>query len=65
MPRARAGSRPAGAEVLDQKRFLTPEGAWTAGADIVILGRPVTAASDRIASLQAVTAKMQEARSDA
>lgn len=40
------GSRPAGSDVNDQKRFMTPGDARRAGADILILGRPVTAAAD-------------------
>lgn len=40
------GSRPTGSAAGDQKRFLTPEAARAAGADILILGRPVTHAPD-------------------
>ena len=40
------GSRPAGSDVNDQKRFMTPPDARAAGADILILGRPVTHAAD-------------------
>jgi orotidine-5'-phosphate decarboxylase len=55
------GSRPAGSEVHDQKRFLTPGEARRQGADIVILGRPVTAAADPAAAARAVLAEVQPA----
>jgi orotidine-5'-phosphate decarboxylase len=38
------GIRPAGAEVQDQKRILTPKDAILAGADYLVVGRPVSAA---------------------
>src|SRR2546423_1292409 len=40
------GIRPAGAEAGDQKRFTTPRDAIDAGADYLVIGRPITAASD-------------------
>ena len=52
------GSRPAGSDVQDQKRFMTPSAARTAGADILILGRPVTAAADPAAAARAVAAEL-------
>jgi orotidine-5'-phosphate decarboxylase len=38
------GIRPAGAEVQDQKRILTPKDAIRDGSDYIVVGRPVTAA---------------------
>ncbi len=52
------GSRPAGAALNDQKRFMTPEAARAAGADILILGRPVTHAADPREACKAVAAAL-------
>ena len=40
------GVRPAGADAGDQKRIATPEQAIADGADVVVIGRPITAAAD-------------------
>lgn len=40
------GVRPAGANVNDQKRVATPEQALADGADLLVIGRPITAAPD-------------------
>lgn len=52
------GSRPAGSDVNDQKRFMTPGAARAAGADILILGRPVTAATDPAEAARLVAASL-------
>ena len=36
------GVRPTGAELGDQKRVMTPKGAVTAGANYLVIGRPIT-----------------------
>lgn len=41
------GIRPPGARVDDQARASTPRAALRLGADLLVVGRPVTAASDR------------------
>ena len=41
------GIRPAWAESGDQKRVMTPRDALNAGADYLVIGRPITAAPDR------------------
>jgi orotidine-5'-phosphate decarboxylase len=40
------GIRPAGAALGDQARTMTPEAAIAAGADYIVVGRPVTGAPD-------------------
>ena len=40
------GIRPSWATADDQKRVLTPAGAMARGADFVIIGRPITRATD-------------------
>ena len=40
------GVRPAGGEVGDQKRVVTPRQALDSGASILVIGRPITGAAD-------------------
>jgi len=51
------GVRPRGAERADQARVATPEEALAAGANYVVMGRPVTGAADpgAVASVLAAT----------
>lgn len=53
------GVRPAGAEVGDQKRVMTPGQARAAGADMVVVGRPVRDASDPLAAAKAIAEELQ------
>jgi len=55
------GIRPAGSDTFDQKRIATPAAALAAGADILVVGRPLTAASDPDAALEALVAEIQSA----
>ena len=48
------GIRPADAATGDQKRVMTPRAALDAGASILVIGRPVTAAEDPAAALRAI-----------
>ena len=48
------GVRPAGSAIGDQKRVTTPCEAVTAGANYIVIGRPITAAPDPAAALRAV-----------
>ena len=48
------GIRPAFAAQGDQKRIMTPSDAMAAGSDFLVIGRPITAAEDPMAALQAV-----------
>jgi len=50
------GIRPAGAAANDQKRAMTPAEALRAGADYLVIGRPITAASDPRAALEQIAA---------
>jgi orotidine-5'-phosphate decarboxylase len=45
------GVRPAGAAVGDQKRVMTPGEAIAAGADYLVIGRPITGAADPLQAL--------------
>jgi len=42
------GIRPTGAPVHDQARTATPQDAFDAGADLLVIGRAVTAAPDPV-----------------
>lgn len=46
------GIRPAGSQGDDQRRVLTPIQALRAGADYLVVGRPITRAPDPVAALQ-------------
>jgi orotidine-5'-phosphate decarboxylase len=48
------GIRPAGSEAGDQKRFATPREAIEAGADYLVIGRPITAAPDPRAAVERI-----------
>ena len=40
------GVRPAGSDAGDQKRIATPQQALSDGADLLVIGRPITASAD-------------------
>jgi orotidine-5'-phosphate decarboxylase len=52
------GVRPASAAVQDQKRVMTPAAAVAAGADYLVIGRPITGAQDQAAALAAIAAEV-------
>ena len=52
------GIRPAGADKDDQKRIMTPATAIAAGADHLVVGRPIVEASDPKAAAEAITAEI-------
>ncbi|KPQ07526.1 MAG: orotidine 5'-phosphate decarboxylase PyrF [Rhodobacteraceae bacterium HLUCCA12] len=52
------GVRPSGTERGDQKRIATPADAIAAGADHIVVGRPVWQASDPAAAARAIRAEM-------
>ena len=53
------GVRPSGAERDDQERIMTPRQAIDAGADFVVIGRPITKASDPKQEAEAITASLR------
>lgn len=55
------GIRPAGSAVGDQKRVMTPGHAISAGADYLVVGRPVVEASDPKAVADAIVAEILQA----
>lgn len=52
------GVRPAGAASDDQSRVATPRAAIAAGADFLVVGRPITAAADPVAAARAVAEEL-------
>jgi orotidine-5'-phosphate decarboxylase len=52
------GIRPAGADSGDQKRIMTPAAAVAAGADHLVVGRPILDAADPKAAAQAIVAEI-------
>jgi orotidine-5'-phosphate decarboxylase len=55
------GIRPAGASVGDQKRIMTPARAIAAGADYLVVGRPVMEAADPKVAADAIVAEITQA----
>lgn len=53
------GIRPAGSDVGDQQRIVTPEQAVANGSDYLVIGRPITQAEDPIAVLKAINKRIQ------
>ncbi|HZR53583.1 MAG TPA: orotidine-5'-phosphate decarboxylase [Streptosporangiaceae bacterium] len=59
------GVRPAGSASNDQARVATPEEALRAGADLLVIGRPITAAPDPGAAAAAIAASLRRVASAA
>jgi orotidine-5'-phosphate decarboxylase len=55
------GIRPAWSVAGDQKRVMTPEDAVAAGADHIVIGRPITAAEDPLAAARRIAADLDAA----
>ena len=52
------GVRPTGGEQGDQKRVMTPRDALAAGASMLVIGRPITAAPDPARAAQEIAASL-------
>jgi orotidine-5'-phosphate decarboxylase len=52
------GVRPAGAALADQRRVATPRQALAAGADYLVIGRPLTGAPDPLRALAELAAEL-------
>jgi orotidine-5'-phosphate decarboxylase len=55
------GIRPAGSAAGDQKRIMTPAKAIAAGADYLVVGRPITEADDPKAAAEAIVGEIAQA----
>lgn len=53
------GIRPSGADPGDQKRFMSPGEAIVAGADYLVVGRPITGAADPARAADAIVAEIE------
>ena len=54
------GVRPPSADLSDQKRVVTPRQALEDGASMLVIGRPITGASDPAAALRDIAATLQD-----
>lgn len=54
------GIRPAGAAVGDQQRIMTPADAMRAGADYLVIGRPITQADDPVGVLRTIESEISQ-----
>jgi orotidine-5'-phosphate decarboxylase len=52
------GIRPAGSDAADQKRIMAPRAALQAGADYLVIGRPITADADPAGALARLIEEM-------
>ncbi len=55
------GVRPTGAVLNDQKRVMTPGDAVKAGADYLVIGRPITGAENPVAAAQKISEEIEQA----
>jgi orotidine-5'-phosphate decarboxylase len=59
------GVRPAGANVADQKRVVTPRQALDDGASVLVIGRPITAADDPAQAIRTIAATLSKSKEEA
>jgi orotidine-5'-phosphate decarboxylase len=55
------GVRPAGEGSADQRRVATPREAIASGANVLVVGRPITAAADPVAAAEAILSEISHA----
>lgn len=53
------GVRPTWAEAGDQRRAMTPASALRAGADYLVIGRPITASADPVAAFDRICGELE------
>jgi orotidine-5'-phosphate decarboxylase len=53
------GIRPAGSDVGDQSRVMTPNEAFKQGTDYIVIGRPITAAPDPRKALETILEELK------
>jgi orotidine-5'-phosphate decarboxylase len=54
------GVRPAGSDVADQKRVVTPRQALDDGASVLVIGRPITGAADPAQAIRDIAASLKK-----
>jgi orotidine-5'-phosphate decarboxylase len=54
------GIRPSGSDIGDQKRVMTPQSAIAAGADYLVVGRPILSADDPAAMARRITDEISD-----
>lgn len=59
------GVRPAGADVGDQKRVVTPAQALADGASVLVIGRPITGAADPVGAMMDIAASLEQTPANA
>lgn len=59
------GLRPAGTDIDDQKRVVTPSTALEGGASVLVIGRPITAAPDPARAIMDIAAGLSQMPADA
>jgi orotidine-5'-phosphate decarboxylase len=58
------GIRPAGADIHDQRRVATPAAAIRAGADYLVVGRPILQATDPLGAVRKILREIESSASD-
>lgn len=54
------GVRPEGGDAADQKRVVTPRQALGDGASVIVIGRPITAASDPAEAIREISTSLKK-----